>query len=342
MPLDGQLLYRSGTILRLQELEKEIVAWLQSMQLRAQQQKTRPPNPNEPPITQQDAQIYSTLHGILGQVQQKYRDVEVAMQRSRTAAPASFLDDDAEPGQQQQAADPHAQQRQHMDTTQQGHAANNQATHMANNSAHASQSQHAQYTQSYPQQQQQAAYGSNPAAAAAAHQSSYPTQPAPSASSAVASVPGASSAAAVAGSAPAGSAPLMHWILPPDRRKLPGTRYQKVRTLRKTLFGKVSLYFDTQTQKRVAIKFSNKELLLAGKTTSGNQVAENPLEELRFLRILSRQNEADAMQGKPQQVIHPGQNHVLQLLDECEDETNLLTVLEFCGKVRDARATCVI
>lgn len=44
--------------------------------------------------------------------------------------------------------------------------------------------------------------------------------------------------------------------------------------------------------------------------------------------MLSRQQEG----GQPAALMHPGQRHVLQLLDECEDDQDLWTVLEFCGK----------
>lgn len=127
----------------------------------------------------------------------------------------------------------------------------------------------------------------------------------------------------------------IQYILPPERRKTPGSRYTKIRTLRNTLFGKVALYFDTQLQCRVAIKFSNKQLLLSGKTTQGNAVAENPLKELEYLRMLShapRISQVRDANGNIQTIqtyIHPGQQHVLRLLDECEDETELWTVLEF-------------
>jgi len=142
--------------------------------------------------------------------------------------------------------------------------------------------------------------------------------------------PGANSGVVVGGAAtPSPSAqPAFDWLLPEGRRKLPGPRYTKERTIRKTLFGKVVLFWDHQSQQRVAIKLSNKNLLREGRTTSGNIVSESPLDELKFLRMLSRKNEADGAAAAQPQHVHPGQNHVLQLLDECEDANDLWTVLE--------------
>lgn len=114
----------------------------------------------------------------------------------------------------------------------------------------------------------------------------------------------------------------------PVRHPPPAGRYQKLRTLRKTLFGKVKLYMDNVLKQRVAIKFSDKRLLSSHTTTSGNTVAENPLEELRFLRCMK----AAPLPNGALQYVSAGQRYVLQLLDEYEDADNVLTVLEFCGK----------
>lgn len=377
LPLDNPaLLVRSGLLVRLAEMSREITAHLQLMQsqriaasrLLSPEAAAREAAGQLTPQQLADAHLYQQLHALLTQVQVKEREVEHTLQqRSTPTTPAAFDDEPGaqrqqsnvdmqndgpqrnQPQQQQQQQQPQQQQYQQqqaqmqaassMTPQQQQQAAWQQHQQKQAQMQMQQQQQQQQHAQQYPTsahhiQQQQPAQAALPASSAAASSASA-AAPAAAASS-MAMVPSTPSGAASSSAASAAAGANFTWILPPDRRKLPGDRYQKIRTLRKTLFGKVALYLDTHTNTRVAIKLSNKELLGEGKTTTGNSVAENPLEELRFLRILSRRNEADAAAagpgGAPQQIIHPGQNHVLQLLDECEDATDLWTVLEFCGK----------
>ena len=120
-----------------------------------------------------------------------------------------------------------------------------------------------------------------------------------------------------------------------QRPPFPTQQYQKIRTIRKTLFGKVVLYIDTlNNNKQVAIKLSDKQLLERGTTTTGNKVAENPKEELRVMNILSgalvsaNGIRANDLPGQ----IRKGQKYVLTSLGEFEDATYLYTVMPFCGK----------
>ena len=125
-----------------------------------------------------------------------------------------------------------------------------------------------------------------------------------------------------------------YYQLSQHRPPFPDKQYQKIRTIRKTLFGKVVLYIDTTNNKQVAIKLSDKQLLERGTTTTGNKVAENPKEELRVMNILS--GAIPSASGirtsdlSPQ--VRKGQKYVLTSLGEYEDGTYLYTVMPFCGK----------
>ena len=154
--------------------------------------------------------------------------------------------------------------------------------------------------------------------------------------------PSASSAATVLSHPSLSSSPhhpnnqFATYYLPSQQRPpFPTQQYQKIRTIRKTLFGKVVLYIDTLAgNKQVAIKLSDKQLLERGTTTTGNKVAENPKEELRVMNILSgaltsasgiRTSDLSAQ-------VRKGQKYVLTSLGEYEDGTYLYTVMPFCGK----------
>jgi len=119
----------------------------------------------------------------------------------------------------------------------------------------------------------------------------------------------------------------------PPRGIFPTNRYQKIRTIRKTLFGKVVLYIDLIINRQVAIKLSDKQLLSRGTTTTGNKVAENPLEEIRIMNILSGQLIKSHCQINllPAEV-RAGSRYVLTSLGEYEDNDYLYTVMPFCGK----------
>ena len=120
-----------------------------------------------------------------------------------------------------------------------------------------------------------------------------------------------------------------------QRPPFPTQQYQKIRTIRKTLFGKVVLYIDTLAgNKQVAIKLSDKQLLERGTTTTGNKVAENPKEELRVMNILSGAipSATGLRTGDLSAQVRKGQKYVLTSLGEYEDATYLYTVMPFCGK----------
>lgn len=120
-----------------------------------------------------------------------------------------------------------------------------------------------------------------------------------------------------------------------QRPPFPTQQYQKIRTIRKTLFGKVVLYIDTLAgNKQVAIKLSDKQLLERGTTTTGNKVAENPKEELRVMNILSGaiSSASGIRTSDLSSVVRKGQKYVLTSLGEYEDGTYLYTVMPFCGK----------
>ena len=120
----------------------------------------------------------------------------------------------------------------------------------------------------------------------------------------------------------------------PARSAFPTTRYTKVRTIRKTLFGKVVLYQDTLTHRLVAIKLSDRMLLERGTTTSGNKVAEDPQEEIRTMNILSgnlRNTQGVSRESLPDHV-RRGERYVLTSLGEYEDASYLYTVMPFCSK----------
>ena len=118
------------------------------------------------------------------------------------------------------------------------------------------------------------------------------------------------------------------------RPPFPTQQYQKIRTIRKTLFGKVVLYIDTASNKPVAIKLSDKQLLERGTTTTGNKVAENPKEELRVMNILSGDlaSASGIRASDLSPAVRKGQKYVLTSLGEYEDGTYLYTVMPFCGK----------
>lgn len=120
----------------------------------------------------------------------------------------------------------------------------------------------------------------------------------------------------------------------PPRAVFPTDRFQKIRTIRRTLFGKVVLYVDRDLNNRaVAIKLSDKKLLANGTTTSGNRVAENPLEEIRIMNILSGQliKSQCPIYNIPAEIRY-GSRYVLTSLGEYEDAEFLYTVMPFCGK----------
>ena len=107
-----------------------------------------------------------------------------------------------------------------------------------------------------------------------------------------------------------------------------------MRTIRKTLFGKVVLYQDTLTHRLVAIKLSDRVLLERGTTTSGNKVAEDPQEEIRTMNILSGnlRNVQGVSRESLSEGVRRGELYVLTSLGEYEDGAYLYTVMPFCSK----------
>jgi hypothetical protein len=339
LPLADCLAQRAAVVNKLHEQSREVTAHLQWMQQQRQQQSavaTPQQRANEAagiltPTQQADAALYARLHAFLMQMQHKQQQIEYAFQQQQQQLMQQQQQqprtDDAQPGGEADAAmaDGHPSSQQH---SQQQHSSQQQSQHHAGNNGAGA-----------PQQQQQQLHPKQPPPHAASVPVIIPSSSSPSAAAAAPSSgssslqlpPGSNSGVVVGGGAatPSPSAqPAFDWLLPEGRRKLPGPRYTKERTIRKTLFGKVVLFWDHQSQQRVAIKLSNKNLLREGRTTSGNIVSESPLDELKFLRMLSRKNEADGAAAAQPQHVHPGQNHVLQLLDECEDANDLWTVLE--------------
>jgi len=129
----------------------------------------------------------------------------------------------------------------------------------------------------------------------------------------------------------------------------PGSRYQKIRKLRATLFGNVTLFRDTWSDDMVAVKLSSKELMAKRVTSKGKPVSENPLDEMKFMRQLNQPLNA-AQQNRDAKNMHEirlpdngfaikslddvaeGAKYVLRLVDECDDGINIWTVLEFCSE----------
>ena len=203
------------------------------------------------------------------------------------------------------------------------------------------------YTASTPQPSQQphhhlqpqaAPHSSSPSTAASARRPASP-QPGHSHSHDGGSSPGArEQSPAVAPTRPPGS-PLAssHGALTslplPPRGLFPHSRYTKIRTIRKTLFGKVVLYLDTERGRQVAIKLSDKALLERGTTTTGNKVAENPMEEICIMNILSGGLLKPGVRRESLPAdVRAGERYVLTSLGEYEDAAFLYTVMPFCGK----------
>ena len=121
----------------------------------------------------------------------------------------------------------------------------------------------------------------------------------------------------------------------------PGNRYLKIRKLRATLFGHVSLYKDTLTGDLVAVKLSSKELMIKRVTAKGKPVSENPLDEMRFMRKLNEPLNKNNIENDTHNILS-GAKYVLRLLDECDDGSNIWTVLEFAqeGELFDYVEQC--
>lgn len=119
----------------------------------------------------------------------------------------------------------------------------------------------------------------------------------------------------------------------------PGNRYIKIRKLRATLFGNVTLFKDTHTDTLVAVKLSNKELMAKRVTSKGKPVSENPLDEMIYMRQLNAPLNNSLQHNSS---LLAGSKYVLRLLDECDDGINIWTVLEFAqeGELFDYVESC--
>jgi serine/threonine protein kinase len=120
----------------------------------------------------------------------------------------------------------------------------------------------------------------------------------------------------------------------PPRTSFPVNRYSMVRTLRNTLFGRIVLYRDAIMHRLVAIKLSDLQLLQSGTTVSGHKLAENPLEELRVMSILSGtlSNVHGVNRDSLPEHVRFGERYVLTSLGDFEDASFLYTVMPFCSK----------
>lgn len=101
------------------------------------------------------------------------------------------------------------------------------------------------------------------------------------------------------------------------------TRYQLMRTLKDTIYGKVKLGKDRITGEHVAVKLSNIRKLKSKLAISGQRVLEDPLEEMQILRDLN---------SLKMQTGHKGHKHIVRLLTEGQGEKYHYGVLEFASK----------
>lgn len=106
----------------------------------------------------------------------------------------------------------------------------------------------------------------------------------------------------------------------------PQERFDVQQVLQDSLFGKVLTAIDRKTNKTVAIKLSNMQLVKQGRTVAGGQVLENPLNEAKMMSKVCSEGDS-----------HP---NVVQMVEEFSDNNVHWLVMEYapCGEFFDLLA----